>query len=312
LKILFIFPHINPYNSQSVREKPSGGTEKCVIFLSEAFTKLGHECRIITQMEEPFDPSWPDVVITQLAQFFDKFPEKTKKIWWVHHFGDQPVIKENALYARLYADRVVTLSHCQHDDFKRNLRIESTIIGHGVWLDEVHSPIEKDPYRLIYASAPFRGLDQIPKFFREIKTREPRATIAICSSHKMYGKPEDDEKYQALFKELAGMEGVELLGSLNQTDLYREYARASIFFYPCTWEETYCLAMDEAIAHGCTPFTTGLGALNERWEGFPLESLAQAVSVVIGHPNTNGPEHWFQPKDWLEIARQWEREVLNG
>jgi glycosyltransferase involved in cell wall biosynthesis len=257
-------------------------------------------------MEEPFDPEWPDIVITQLAQFFDKFPEKTKKIWWVHHFGDQPVIKENALYARLYADRVVTLSHCQHDDFKRNLRIESTIIGHGVWLDEVHSPIEKDPYRLIYASAPFRGLDKIPALFREIKTREPRTAIAICSSHKMYGKPEDDEKYQALFDELAGMEGVELLGSLNQTDLYREYARASIFFYPCTWKETECLSLTEAISHGCKPVVTPLGALVEKVK--TTYTIDEIPSLSLDNIEYSD----YKPSDWVDIARQWEKEVLSA
>lgn len=320
MNILFIFPRPTPYNSQSVRELPSGGTEKAVIFLGEAFKKLGHTVEWLTTADQLREYQGnPDVVITQVAELLEGFPN-ARKIWWVHHFSDQPVIQQNAAFGRCFADQVVTLSRAQHDDFTKNLRIESAIIGHGVWLDEVYTPTwddshtfdqPKDPYRLIYASTPFRGLDRVAELFPRIKAAEPRATIGIASSMATYGDKDGDKQYKRLFKRLESIPGVELLGSLNQQQLYSEFAKASVFFYPCTWPETYCLVMDEAIAHGCTPFTTGLGALNERWEGFPdMSSLSTAVRAVIGKLNTNPPEHWYKPKDWLDIAKQWEREVL--
>lgn len=309
MKILFIFPHIHPYNSQSVREKPSGGTEKVVCFLSEALTKLGHECKIATSLNEfpDVDINWPDAVITQESQLFFQFP-KAKKIWWVHHFIDQEIIARGAVWARLYADHIVTLSQCQSDEFQDELRLASTIIPHGVWLDELHPPTAKDPYRLIYASTPFRGLEKIPALFSQIKAREPRATIAICSSMATYGKPEEDAKYADLFSELKRMDGVDVLGSLNQQQLYAEYAKASTFFYPCIWRETYCLALDEAIAHGCFPVVPGLGALMERAAITEAEEFAEDVLSSFEHGNwAPGKE----PRDWMEVARQWEREVLS-
>lgn len=301
MKILFIFPRDQAYDSRTVREFPSGGTEKAVIFLGEAFRKLGHDVEWVTTLEQPIPHDWADVVITQEAELLPAFPN-AKKVWWCHHFSDQPAIQRNAAFGRCFAGITVTLSDSQRDDFQTHLRLGSVVIGHGVWLDEVVQR-EKDPYRLIYASAPFRGLERIPELFEEIRQREPRATIAICSSMAMYWTPEQDAKYQGLFDTLRQMDGVELLGSLNQAELYREYAKASYFYYPNTWPETYCLAMDEAAAHGCFVATSGLAALGERTRlagGYePWFPVPDDFMVGIG-----------QCRDWEEIARQWEREVL--
>jgi hypothetical protein len=236
MRILFIFPRPKTYDSNTVRDFPSGGTEKTVIFLGEAFQKLGHEVQWVTTPEQlndfiNFRQYEPDVVITQVAEVLQYFPH-SKRVWWTHHFSDQPIIQQNAVYGRCYADQVVTLSQCHQQDFEKNLRIPSTTIGHGIWLDEVCRGLEKDPYRLIYASTPFRGLGKVPTLFRAIKEREPRATISICSSMATYGEPEKDKEYQAIFDELRSIDGVELKGSLNQAELYGEFARASIFFYP--------------------------------------------------------------------------------
>lgn len=312
--VTFIFAREKAYNSQTVREAPSGGTERAVVFLGEALQQLGHTVQWVTTPEQlrAYSGS-PDVVITQIASLLESFP-KSKKIWWTHHFADQPVIQANTAYARAYADAIVTLSQCHATDFKQNLRLNSTTIGHGIWPDEIVTGVEKDPYRLIYASTPFRGLEKIPKLFKQIKEKEPRATIAICSSMATYGEPEKDAQYQKIFDELSEIPGVELKGSLNQTQLYTEFARSSIFFYPCIWPETYCMALDEAIAHGCKPVVTPLGALRERV--FPVYDLKEKYSNPHCYPaylEAKLPAVFrdkftgAEPKPWLEVAREWEK-----
>jgi len=325
MKILFIFPREKPYDSHSVRKLPSGGTEKAVIFLGEAFQRLGHEVEWITTQQQLIEAEGtePDAVITQEAELLQLFPN-SKRVWWTHHFSDQPIIQRGAAYGRAFADKVVTLSQCQQDDFKVNLRIDSVKIGHGIWPSELAIGWQKDPYRLIYTSTPFRGLERIPDLFPEIRKMEPRATIAICSSMGTYGHPEQDAQYQKLFDELATIDGVELLGALNQEQLYEQYAKASIFFYPCTWPETYCLAMDEAIAHYCTTITTKLGALPERQFGvaYPLDLMSNAaICCMWGTTGKLKMPDWEEfnhrafegqePQDWLDVAKQWERKVLS-
>ena len=313
MKILFIFARPQPYNSVTVREKPCGGTEKAVIFLGEALARLGHEVEWITTTDElrAYSGS-PDVVVTQIAELLQHFPA-ARKVWWAHHFSDQPVIKANAGFARAYADQIVTLSSCHNQDFSSVLRLDSVTIGHGVWLEELNTTQIKDPYRLIYASTPFRGLERIPELFRAIKAKEPRATIGIASSMATYGEAGGDDQYQELFRELAAIPGVDLLGALNQEALYREYARASVFFYPCVWPETYCLALDEAIAHGCRPVVSRIGALPERdWTGHALDRIPEfpeAALWVMANPERMAPS--WTPRDWMAVAREWEERVLS-
>lgn len=308
MKILFIFPREKHYDSKTVREQPCGGTEKATIFLGEAFQRLGHKVEWITTIEQTRQPvATPDVVITQEAIWLEHFPT-AKKVWLCHHFSDQPIIQRNAAYGRCFADAVITLSACQQRDFKNSLRIESLVIGHGLWLDEINRSGIKDPYRLIYASTPFRGLERIPELFGRIKEAEPRASIAIASSMGTYGTPEKDKEYEQLFDELRSIDGVELFGSLNQKQLYKEFARASIFFYPCIWPETYCMAMDEAIAHDCRLYVPDIGALPER-----LERDVKLPFWNIQYERVMAPVFkGRQPKDWLDVAKQWEAEVLHA
>lgn len=326
MNILFICPREKPFNSQTVRELPCGGTEKAHIYLGEAFQKLGHDVSWVTTPDElqatlncvdylPGGQHIYDVVITQQAELLEHFPN-ARKVFWSHHFADQAITIQQAAFARCFADKIVTLSQCHAKHLKDTLRLKSVIIGYGVWLNEVVKA-EKDPYRLIYASTPFRGLDRVPELFQAIKEREPRATITIASSMRTYGEAQSDSEYTHLFKRLSEMEGVTLTGPLNQQQLFQEYAKASIFFYPNTWPETFCLALEEALVHDCNPFTTDLGALSERANTCRMDELVEDVltDFRIGENTGCAFDHSIymkhQPKDWLEVAKEWQERVLS-
>lgn len=306
MKILFAFPALKPYNSELVRSGSCGGTEKAVTFLGEAFQKIGYEVEWARTPEKvkALKGSPADVVITQEAEIFENLDPDVGKVWWVHHYADQPIIERGAAWARIYDATVVCLSEAQAEEFRRVHKFNPVVIPHGVWWREVDLDTTKDLYRLIYASTPFRGLERIPNLFRAIKARQPKATIAICSSMSVYGQDDQDEKYKALFDELAAMDGVELLGGLNQEQLYTEFAKAQALFYPCNWRETYCLALDEAAAHGCYSIVPDIGCFKERVDTF--DDLVDAALMVLGiytAPN-------FKPLDWFDVGVLWEKEIL--
>jgi glycosyltransferase involved in cell wall biosynthesis len=322
MNILFLHPRHKLFDTKTVRDEPCGGTEKAIIYLGEAFIKLGHKVRWVTsvheaeQLNDQAFTSWPDVVITQEAELLMLFPLECRKVWWCHHFTNQDIIQRNSGYGRAFADKVVTLSQCQAQDFKENLRLDTVTIGYGVWGNEVKQG-DRDPYRLIYASTPFRGLELIPELWPKIKAAHPKATLAVCSSMATYGVPEQDQPYQELFEKLKALDGVELLGALNQHQLFDQMARASVFFYPCTWAETYCLVMDEAIAHGCKPMTSGLAALGERAWVYDFSKdfwLADLKGSLAGSNFTIDKMVEFDkgPTSWLLVAMRWDEKVLNG
>lgn len=300
MRFLFYLPAKAKYDSNSVRQLPCGGTEKAVTFLAEALERRGHSVLVICDGETEFSWQDVDVFVTQEGQHFFNCTN-VQRVYWSHHFTDQPIAARSAAFVRIYADHVVTLSQCHHDDWQNNFRIPSTIIPHGINFDELAAG-DKQPNRFIYASTPFRGLSEIPELWPKIKALLPDATLAVCSSMATYGTPEEDAHYAELFERVGRLEDVEMFGSLNQHDLYRQYARADVFLYPSIWPETYCLAMDEAIAHGCVPLTSGLGALSERSTG-RIDEFIQAGPAYLDGVGTRSPISWD------EVARQWEEMI---
>ena len=304
MKILFIVPHTKDYDSSIVRKYPCGGTEKAATFLREALERLGHDIRIVTTWEatQTMDVTWPDAVITQHAEQFERFPTALRRVWWCHQFSDRPFLRQVAYYARRYAHHVVALSKFHQNDLQQNLGFESVVIGYGVWHDEIVIAT-KDPAQLVYSSVPPRGLEMVPGLFRHIRAEIPEATITVCSSMATWNVPEGDACFQSLFEVLERTEGVQLTGALGQRDLFAQLATATLFFYPCIYRETYCLAMAEAMAHGCVPIVPDIGALPERWP--PTAFLAQKAIDEIHRARTR-IRKIPKPPDWMEIAEQWD------
>lgn len=303
MKVQFFIPHAAPYDATTVRQRPTGGTERSTIFLGEALARLGHEVRWATTWAalEEVDGEWADVVLTQHAEVFTRFSPRARRVWWCHQFTDRPFINEQAKHARRHADDVVVLSLFHQRDFHRNLGMESVVIGYGLWHDEI-VVAPKDPTRLIYCSVPHRGLELMPDLFAEIRREEPTATLTVCSSMATWGSPEEDAHFADLFARLAAMDGVQVRGGLAQPALWRELATASVFFYPCTYQETYCMAMDEAMAHGCVPVIPPIGALPERWP--PTQRLARQAVYELRAAAAR-PRPVPRPLDWSVVAEKW-------
>jgi hypothetical protein len=327
LKILMMYPSKQAYHSSTVRERPTGGTEKAVVFLGEAFQALGHTVQWVTLPEE-IETSLsfhPHIVITQYAQYFEVFPQ-AYHVWWTHLFSHQTVIQNHVVAAHRYSDQAVTLSKAHQQEYVNNINMESVPIGHGVPFTELAAPCPKIPGKMIYCAAPDRGLELIPQLFSQLKALHPHLTLSICSSMKTYLKPELDSEFQSLFSTLSSMEGISVLGALNQPDLFQEMASAQYFLYPCTMAETYSIALDEALAHGCEPLVMELdpmagiqqGAMSERIRTYSIEELLNrefATPPPLSTSFTNGASPFMRPnhalKSWLDIAKSWEELVFS-
>lgn len=304
MKLLFIIPFQHRYDSTTVRAMPMGGTEKSAMYLVEALRRIGHSAEIVTTWAETdaMDRTWPDVVVTQHAELFERFDRQIAKVWWCHQFTDRPFVWDAVKHVRRHATVVVTLSEFQRSDFAARLGLESVVIGSGVWHDEV-SRRPKVPGRMIYTSVPQRGLDVVPMLFDAIRAVYPPTTLTVCSSLATWGLADGDADFAGLFEQLRRHDGVTLRGALGQAALYDELAAAVVFFYPATYPETFCVAMAEAMAHGCVPVIPEIGALPERWVS--TDQLVHRAVQELQQFEVR-PRRVRAPPDWMDVAEQWD------
>lgn len=136
----------------------------------------------------------------------------------------------------------------------------------------------------VYSSTPFRGLDVLtdvwPVIFNECVKVGVTPRLKVFSGMELYGW--SNTPFQPMFDALRRMEeiGVQLIGAIPQTVLYRELQHCKVMCYPNHFLETGCMAVLEAIACGVWTISTNLGALNEqvknRYNGYLIEGDAHS------------------------------------
>ena len=119
-------------------------------------------------------------------------------------------------------------------------------------------------HKFIYSSFPNRGLLELLKMWPKIYCTFPTATLFIYSnvdnewSNKV--EPEKMTKIRQLLNDYVNM-GIFYKGWVSKQELAKSWNTADIWFYPCTFQETFCLTALEAAASKTFAITNGLAAL---------------------------------------------------
>ncbi len=98
------------------------------------------------------------------------------------------------------------------------------------------------------------------------RLRPFNAELHIWSSMKLY--LEDDSPYNHLYERARAMPRVIYHGIAPNPELRAALRSMHFLVYPCTFEETACLAVIEAMASGCRVIVPSLGALPETTGGY--------------------------------------------
>jgi glycosyltransferase involved in cell wall biosynthesis len=222
--------------------------------------------------------------------------------------------------------------------------IEKTfILGNGVQIADYEEKFERKPFRLIYTSAPYRGLTSLLPIFKSAKNFFPELELRVFSGMSLYDganryqgphadliqqikvhlREEKDvyfhEKYSPSNESIPG---IHFFPPILQKDLAKEYSQAKVFTYPANVPETFCITAIEAQAAGCPVLSSTLGALTESVgtggicvagePGSPefLETYLKALVNILGYPtrwnelSLNGSSRVKEQFTWKCIAQK--------
>lgn len=198
----------------------------------------------------------------------DQIVDGKTNILWQHLNYNEPLTQGmmNKFFTRAI-DAYVYVSHWQHEKFRYVYHIP---VDNAYVIKNAIEPIEFVPrkkgekIRLIYTSAPFRGLDMLLDAFDLLKRDD--IELHVYSSTIVYGSgyhAAHGQTYAPLFERAANTSGVFYHGYAPNDEIVKALKQAHIFAYPSMFEETCCLAMIEAGAAGCRLIGQNLGALAE-------------------------------------------------
>jgi glycosyltransferase involved in cell wall biosynthesis len=277
------------------------------------------------------------VLTVPIGAKFDRIRVRTKRVLWQHMAADfgsiQPHYEEperSAWDARVYVSHHQMAAHISRGGNP------GMVIGNGACPSFLEpAPLSPnfvtrgEPPRMIFSSAPGRGLDFLLTAFPTLRRKTPGLTLALCTDLSLDQIAAEDDRFSLYYDWEAALEGVEMIGAVSQPRLAHEMARSDIWGFPSRVTESACIAMMEAGLAGCRLIACDLGALPETSGGharlLPLrasrliwtESFAEAVteeiSIISGSPTlANGRREnarsWFRSNaDWSEKAKEWER-----
>lgn len=286
MKILFVSLSNLEFNVRTPFEKPLGGTESAICYLSEALSARGHEVTIMANTEkmtldgikhvpvsdkpEDLNAINPDyVVVASAPQAFPaltKLMPNAKCIMWNHVRPDQPVMQHMFLQEiqdALPPQNIVYVSNMQRQHYSARCQDKASYLAdpkHGNIISNAISPpfenlfssaneiFQAKKCKGAYTSTPFRGLACLATL-QELE-------IDVYSSMDVYQikTPEYDKMYETLAKN----DCLKLHGSISQKDLAEKLKPAAFFVYPSIFPECHSISILEAQAAGLKIITTSI------------------------------------------------------
>ena len=297
LRIVFVHRTVVDYTVETPYLSGVGGTEAAISYLAAELARLGHSIVHLANTSSPgtylgveclnyhsaFEPSLlndADVVVVANEAIGAQLRDmglRRPLVLWVHHADDQPSIESLEFSRERKAwTGYAFVSQWQMDEFCRiywlareRARVMRNAIAPPVAAATPGPPwyVRHTPPVLVYTSAPYRGLAELLKAFPRVRQEIPEAGLRIFAGLSTTRGGPDDNRYADLYRQCQVMDGIDYVGPVPQPELAKALTSADMLAYPCTYPETSCIAVLEALAMGAGVVTTRLAALPETLAG---------------------------------------------
>lgn len=321
----------HPWSGSNINSTGVGGSETYIIEMARYIKQTNYFKTIIVFCNTPEEKSeeFEDIIYCHLNQYFEfintnyihtciisRFSEYlpvtyngfVENVYFVVHDltpSGNVVIKNNKL------KKIFCLTEWHVSYFTQVFTILSDItvpfyygIDEKLFVSYETSKLTKIQHKFIYSSFPNRGLLELLKMWPKIYNKFPDATLFIYSDvdNEWSNKVEPDKMacIKQLLKDYTRTDtnknnmGIFYKGWVSKKELAESWKTADIWFYPCTFCETFCLTALEAAASKTFAVTNGLAALQnsvsdrgltiegdattEEWQNKALDLLFQYMS----------------------------------
>ncbi len=274
--------------------KSLGGSESACLGLARALAARGHHVHVFATKLDPActgvdadGMTWHEadalVGVSRVIEWdvfcslrmpgpFHADIRARLRVLWNQDLMNNEAFKAAVMGAASGIDRFVYVSEfhrAQWQDWVPELTPYGWVTKNGYDATRVPASAIKNPDQIIHISRPERGLGPLLEMWPALKRQYPSAVLKLCRYNSMYDVQgwgrvcaSFDQEVQRIHAEVGG---IEYLGELGKTDLYRAIAESAVMWYPGVHDfaETSCIAAIEAQANG-TPFVGSYkGALPE-------------------------------------------------
>lgn len=283
--LCFYMPGTVPFASTDVWEKPLGGLEHSVTYLSKYLSEryevvwmFGHKWGQMEDVKYRVEPEGNKLFDILIILSASRKMEEWKKmrgpvgrvtICWSHLAKD---------LLKVDVDGIVVGSVFLWDfwglpDKKRFLFSKIIPLGYDP-VDFLIDIKQRRRNHLCYCSIPNRGLSNLFDWWEDIRKIDKGIELNIYSGWELYRN--EGVGLRELECRLSGLEGIKYFGAVSFPELLRGMSQCGILAYPCNTEETFCLVNMFAQRLGLPVVTSNLAALAEYAD-------SQLLVSVVGH-----------------------------
>ena len=287
-------PCMHRWSPVDIHTRGLGGSETAAVMVASRLAARGHHVTLFGEADSEGvfgqvvfrdwrrwarwpDRRWDLVVVSRVPELLDRPINARRVVLWAHDldFGSRltPARAERC-------DRILGVSrwHAQH--LCATHRHAASKIGrtrNGIDPQRFWNPAptwDREP-RVVFSSSPDRGLDVLLELWpRVLAETGGEAELVACWGPAYERAAKVDARLRQLMDRCRDMarrlRRVELVGTLNQTDLAGLMLQSQVWAHPswCTpaggpFLETSCIGAMEAQAAGCVPVASRWGALPE-------------------------------------------------
>ena len=211
-------------------------------------------------------------------------------------------------------DKIILLSEWHKTFFQSYYQIPDNkivIIGNGITINDF-IPIDdcrKQKNRFIWTSCLNRGIERCIEIIQLIHNVFPDTELHIFRNY---------ENYENFVKSIKDLTYIHFHGNVNNKQIIEEFKKSEYWFYPTTFNETYCISALESQMAGCIAISTDVASLNTTVGDHGLlikntlsnkEIADEVISLMkndqLKNKLRNKGQEWAKKQDWSIISKKW-------